>query len=411
MKKYFNALSILLNNANNIFFFLKSKKKYINKSINEISYKEIYAKQNVPKFNNSAMDGYAVISEHTKNIDKENEFFVLKTIPAEKKIEYKVIKKNTVSKIMTGAKIPDIFNAVVKKEDTEILNKKKIIIKKNIKVEENIRIFGSDYKKNDILLNKGEIIKTSHILTLSATGIKLLNILIKPKIYMICSGNEITDKIIKKTNENIIFNSSGPYIKNFLKNIGFEVIYLGLTKDDKKKFLEKIEPILSNEELSIIITTGAVSVGSFDFISEALKSIKTKILFHGVKIKPGKPILFGKYKKNKYFFCLPGNPASSIIGTRFFIYPFLRQTIGIHQEKPIKAKLKTEYKLKIKFDSFLKAFCYCENSVFYVKILDEQDSFKTFQFCKSNAFVLLKQKDQIKINDLIDVYFYNPLNL
>lgn len=410
MKKYFYALFCIFNSINNSENFLKSKKKNINKIINEISFNDVCSNQNVPKFNNSAMDGYAIISKNTKNIDKKKEFLILNTIAAGKYIEFNNIKENEIVEIMTGARVPSIFDSVIKKEDTIKINKNKIEIKKNIKKNENIRLMGSDFKINDNILEKGDIIKPEHLLMLSSIGIKEIKILKKPKIYLICTGDEIINEETNEKTNSSVYNSSKIYIINFFQKLGFNIIFLGTIKDNQKEFLQKIENLLNKKELIIIITTGAVSVGSFDFIPQALKSKNIKILFHGVKIKPGKPILFGKYKKFIYFFCLPGNPISSILGMRFFIYPFLRHILGLPLEKPIKAKLITKHDIIKKHDTFLKSYCYNKQSKFYAKILENQDSFRTKPMSQSNSFILLKINDKSELGCLANVYFYNPLN-
>lgn len=164
--------------------------------------------------------------------------------------------------------------------------------------------------------------------------------------------------------------------------------------------------------MSIFLTIGAVSTGILDFIPKSLKLIGAKIFFHKVKIKPGKPILFGKINNYLYIFCLPGNPISSVVGIRFFVYPFLRFILGLSFEEPIKAKvvLSLDYNINftIKKNLFLKGFYYYKDSIIYVRILNEQESFKVNNMLMSNCFIFLKNYNNSNDKNLLDLFFYYP---
>jgi len=416
MKSYFNAISILFNSIDRSINVLGLKKVDILASINKISTSVCLSTKNVPSFNNSAMDGYALRYKNTLFIDrlKPKSFIIVDTVMAGEHREFDDLDGEFVVEIMTGARVPFAFDSIIKFEDV-LLNKNdksEIIINRTVKLGENVRKIGEDFFVGDILLRKGDVISSSHILTLSAADIKNVTILKQPKIYLLCTGNEIMDShdtydISKKT---CISNSAGPYIINFLKLLDLNVNYLGVIKDIEQSFINKVNSILNSNVVSLIITTGAVSKGHADFIPRVLRSMGVDILFHGVKMKPGKPILFARFNPYNYFFCLPGNPISSIIGLRFFIYPFLRFLFGQGFEKPLKAKLAFDYTPVRKCDIFLKAYCYSNNAVLYVRILESQESFKVGAMLVSNAFVFLKMSDISKKDELLDVFFYKPIS-
>jgi len=415
MKSYFESLSVLFNSFYRSDFFFKSNKISLIESVNSISVRTLYSNSDIPSFNSSAMDGYAICYKNTISIKNLNtkSFLVINTLTAGDYFELDNLDGDFVVEIMTGSRVPSLFDSVIKVEDVFFIkdDKKKILLKRSVKFGENIRIAGEDFKRGDIILEKGDVVLSSHMLSLSSFGIKSVDTVVKPKIYLLCTGNEIIDNDSNNEFQRkpVIYNSSGPYIINFFKLLGFDVIYLGLVSDSSNEFLDKIQSVLSTDNISFIITTGAVSKGVSDFIPDTLRALGVDILFHGVKIKPGKPILCAKYHPHVYFFSLPGNPISSVLGIRFFVYPFLRYILGLPFEKPIKAELVSDYTVVRKYDLFLKSYCYFKNAKFYVKILDSQESFKVSSMLESNSFVFFKIFDTAKKGDLLDVFFYNPI--
>lgn len=418
MKSYFDSIQILFNSSNKILDCIKFKHVDILQAVRKISYMTLLSDKNIPFFCNSAMDGYAIRSENTLDLNVINckVFKIIDIVMAGESVETYDLDGDCVVEIMTGARLPLCFDSVIKFEDI-ILDSDghdKIILNRVVKLGENVRQVGEDFNIGDVLIKKGDIFLPSHIMSLSAFGIKSVQILDSPLIYLICSGNEIVDDIfLNDNNVNIsdvscINNATAPYIISFLKMLGFKVQYLGLVKDNVADFKLLLNSSLVLDAPSLIITTGAVSKGKADFIPSALKSMGITTLFHGVKIKPGKPILFAKYLLNTYFFCLPGNPISSVVGLRFFVYPFLRLLMGQSYEKPFRAVLELDYLYKRKYDIFLKSYSYFFGSSLYVRILDDQESFKINSMLKSNSFVFLKSFDTSKKGDILDVFFYNP---
>ncbi len=157
----------------------------------------------------------------------------------------------------------------------------------------------------------------------------------------------------------------------------------------------------------IIITNGAVSAGKYDFVPRIIKNFKLSNYFKGVAIRPGKPVMFAKFKsKNKSFFGLPGNPMSSAACFKFFVYPYLRFILNMKNEKPYKAKLKSSYFKKKNFTRFLKGRILAnKKGNLEVVILKGQESFKIKPFTNANTWALFKSgKSTFKKNELIECY-------
>ena len=317
-------------------------------SLNRAVSKNIYSTINYPSGDNAAFDGYAINSNHTKSIKKNlpQKFKIIGLIAAGNKPFKKKIKKFDAVEIMTGGIIPKGFDTIIPIEQIVFFpsnsNKKYIVINKRIKKYNHVRFAGSDYKKKEIVIKKNTIIQPNHILALKTLGIK--NIIVKKKINILffSTGNEITN------NDNVpdwkVRNSNSHYIKNLSDNFLFNFKDGGILKDNHEKiFKSKITKML-NSNIDIIITSGAVSAGKFDFVPNVIQSFRLSDYFKSVAIRPGKPVLFAKIKgKQKAIFGLPGNPMSSAACFRFFVYPYIENLLGLHEEIPVRAILKNEF--------------------------------------------------------------------
>ena len=163
----------------------------------------------------------------------------------------------------------------------------------------------------------------------------------------------------------------------------------------------------------ILVTSGAVSAGKFDFVPSVIRSFKLSNYFKSVAIRPGKPILFAKIKgKQKAFFGLPGNPMSSSACFRFFVYPYIENILGLNREKPIKAILKSGFVKKKKFTRFAKSkLNTTKNGKLEVEVLKRQESFRIKSFVKSNIWTLFPAgKSKFKKGEVVDCFFHNHSN-
>ena len=220
------------------------------------------------------------------------------------------------------------------------------------------------------------------------------------------TGNEILDK--KKIADWQIRNSNSYYIKSLSNNFLFNFIDGGILRDKDANLFKKLINKNIQSKADIIVTSGAVSAGKFDFVPEVVKKFKLSNFFKGVAIRPGKPILFAKFKnKEKVFFGLPGNPISSAACFRFFVYPYLSAILNINEEKPFKARLINKFKKKKNFTRFLKGkLTSTNNGNLQIKILQGQESFRIKSFVKSNVWGVFKAGQSIfKKGHLIECFF------
>ncbi|MFL2892115.1 MAG: molybdopterin molybdotransferase MoeA [Candidatus Pelagibacter sp.] len=408
MNSYKAAISKLNNNPLKIGSEIVS----IKDALNRISSKELIAKSDYPADDNTAFDGFAVNSKETKNTFQK--FKILKTIAAGDNPYIKKVPKLSCIEVMTGAIIKKPFDTIIPIEDIEFFpskqNAKYIIIKKKIKKSEFIRPKGSDYKKGNKIIRKGELINPAHILSLKTLGIDKVFVKKKLNIVFYPSGNELSDK--KNIPSWKIRNSNTIYLNSLIKNLPVNFTVKKILRDkDQKLFKKQISKQLKSKT-DILITSGAVSKGKFDFIPSVINQFKLKNHFKGVAIRPGKPIMFAKFNNNKCFFGLPGNPISSVACFRFFVIPLLFKSLGLKVEKPIFAKLKNKFSKKKKFTRFVKGKLNFDKKGFVeFEVFVGQESYKIEPFVKSNAWGVFK--DGVSVfnkGNLIEVYSASGLN-
>lgn len=357
-------------------------------------------------FDNSAMDGIAVRMEDIKSASVDNPVAleVVDMLAAGAITESKPTQSGQCVEIMTGAPIPEGFDAVI---PVEFIDKKEgqALVSKPVEKGKNIRRAGEDFDQGEIIISKGHCLKTQNILPLVTCGISHVDVFDKPNIGVISTGSEIMPLETADLKPGQIYNSNGPYLQSAIAQCGGNANMLGSVPDDAKEYRKLIDKALDNH-CDIIISTGAVSAGQFDFVPGVLKEIGAEIIFHKAQIRPGKPILFARLPDNgPLFFGLPGNPVSAAVGLRFFIVPLLRQLQQLPIEERMKAQLTHSFtKSKPDFTFFLKARSGINSQGrFNVRILEGQESFKTKPFTNMNGWVVASAgEDVLQGGDMVD---------
>ena len=411
MRSYSQAVKILKRGK----IIIRNEYIKSSESLNRVCASNIHSNVNYPSENNSSLDGYAINSKDTKNLKKNrsNVFRIVASIPAGKKPFKKRIKKFDAVEIMTGGIIPKGLDTIIPIEQINFYPnnkiKKFILIKKRIKKYNNVRFAGSDYKKKQLIIKKGTIIQPNHILALKTLGIKKIKVKKKLNILFFSTGNEISN--LDKIPSWKVRNSNSHYIKSLENSFLFSFKNGGILKDHHQKYFKsKINKILKSK-IDIIITSGAVSAGKFDYVPNTVKEFKTSHFFKNVMIRPGKPVLFAKINQ-KVIFGLPGNPISSAACFRFFVYPFIENILNIKHEKPIRAFLKNNFEKKKDFTRFIKSkLNTTQNGKLEVELLPGQESFRINTFVKSNVWAVLPQgQSKFKKGQIIDCFFPNYSN-
>ena len=407
-----NSYKAAINKLNNNPLKIGDEFVSIKDALNRISSKEVVAQSDYPADDNTAFDGFAVNSKETKN--KAQKFKIIKTLAAGDNPYIKKVPKLSCIEVMTGAIIKKPFDTIIPIEDIEFVPNKKnakyIIVSKKIKKSEFIRPKGSDYKKGNKIIKKGELINPAHILSLKTLGIE--KVLVKKKVNIVFypSGNELSDN--KTIPSWKIRNSNTIYLNSLIKSLPVNFKVQKIIRDkDQKLFKNQISKQLKSNT-DIVITSGAVSKGKFDFIPSVINQFKLKNHFKNVAIRPGKPVMFAKFNNNKCFFGLPGNPISSVACFRFFVIPLLFKSLGLKIEKPIYAKLKNKFSKKKKFTRFIKGkLTFDKLGTAQFEVFKGQESYKIEPFVKSNAWGVFKDGiSSFNKGNLIECYSASGLN-
>jgi molybdopterin molybdotransferase len=330
--EYDIALNIMQENAKT----LGTEKVSLNNSLNRVLAENIYSDMNMPPFDKSAMDGYACRKQ-----DLENELEVLEIIGAGYEPNFEV-GENQCSKIMTGAKVPKGADTVIVIEAVQELNNGKI--KYRLKESKsNICYIGEDVKPNDLLINKNIKIKSKHIPILASVGKTEIKVYKLPKIAIISTGDELVEPH-QTPKSSQIRNTNAYQLVAQVKELGIDAKYIGIAKDNKESTSELLNQAIAYADL--IIISGAVSVGDFDFVPQVLMEKNFDFLFHGVATKPGKRTLFG-VNENQWVIGVPGNPVSSFIQFQMLIKPFINKLMGYHQKfDDLKLEMGEDFKRK-----------------------------------------------------------------
>jgi len=301
--------------------------------------------------------------------------------------------------------MPTTFDCIVKIEDVSLLNNE-ITITAPIESGEFVREAGEDYGLGDLIASKGTTLRSHHVLAMAALGVQKVCVFEKPRVAIISTGKELVSHSEQALRDGQIRNSTLPYLVNALTSeYGCNVIHACTVSDSEEEFKSKISETL---ELGtdFILTTGAVSMGTQDYIPRALSDMRANIFFHKTAIRPGKPGLFARLgETGPCIFAVPGNPLSTVVALRFFIDPYLRCLHGKEAEKPVQATLLNTTPKPEGLRCFFKANLKIENAKARVQIREGQASFMIRPLVESDCWVVLPEPNaKVEANALVDVY-------
>ena len=309
----------------------------IEEALGYILAQDITATHNLPPYDNSAMDGYAVKVE-----DSAKSVKVGCTIFAGDNFEGELTHGNAY-KIMTGARIPLGTQCIVPVEDIVSTSEDSVLLPENLTISKHIRFAGEDIKKEELLLSKGVKLSAYEITLLASQGISHIEVYKKPRVAVFASGNELKMHF-EQVDAYQLYNTNAPTLLSRAQELGCEVEFIGTASDTLEDIHAHIKSAL---DCDFIITSGGVSVGDADFTKEAFDAFGYEILFDKVEIKPGKPTTFGKIG-DKVVLNLPGNPLAAALNFELFGRSIIYALSGAKAKftNTIEAKMKDDFKLR-----------------------------------------------------------------
>jgi molybdopterin molybdotransferase len=353
---------------------------------------DIIAPNDIPYFNQSSVDGYAFI------FDSSNpQLKIVGQVQAgpNEKVN---IQKGEAIRIFTGAPVPSGADTIVMQEKVSIEGDSLTILDKHLKQGDNLRKVGSEIPKNAIALKKGMVMNAAAIGVVASLGIAKAKVIPAPRVTIIVTGNEI-----KKPGEELsygeVYDSSSFAMTSILEKLGCKNIIIKYVKDELSEIVAQLKSAVDSSDL--ILLTGGVSVGDYDFTLRAFEACGINSVFHKIKQKPGKPLLFGKYN-NKVVFGFPGNPASVLTCFYEYVYPSIGRIMGINLELSQQyLPLSNDYTKPLGLTHFLKARVDGNE----VAILTGQESYKISSLAMANAFVVLGEEvGAVKKGNKVEVH-------
>ncbi|MHC6178994.1 molybdopterin molybdotransferase MoeA [Clostridium sp. JNZ X4-2] len=375
------ALDIVLNNTK----VLESEKVSLIECLNRVLAENISSKDDLPPFDKSSMDGYALKSSDTK--DGLSRFKIIGSIKAGDFLDEE-IKSGEAVKIMTGAAVPKGADAVIQIEKVKAEGNELQVLEK-VYCGNNVLKKGEEIKNGDMVFESGKFLRPSEIGMLASLGYDKVYCHKVPKIILITTGDELVD-IDEKITRGKVRNCNEYALTALVKNLNGQVKSYGIIKDSRDEIFNAIKNAF--EEGDIVISSGGVSVGDYDFIEEVLKKIGADIKFTSVQIKPGKPVTFATFK-NKLFFGLPGNPLSVVNTFEVFAAPAIKKMMGrkdiITKEFPV--ILKDDFKSKGDRENYIYVDIKERGGNYYAYSVGSQSSNALFTLTQSNGIVIVKK--------------------
>ncbi|GAA3629797.1 molybdopterin molybdotransferase MoeA [Flavivirga jejuensis] len=352
--------------------------------------KDVIAPVNMPPFSQSAMDGYAL------SLHDDLSYALIGEVKAGDHHQ-PILKLGESVRIFTGAPVPETANAVMMQEKVVVAGSK-ITIEHNLSEGHNIRPMGEQVKTGDLALKKGTKLTPAAIGYLTSLGITEASVYSKPSIALITTGNELIEAG-QPLSYGKIYESNSKMLLNALYNLKFYDVTIHKIEDDYIQTKNKLETVILENDL--VIATGGISVGDYDFVGKALKELQVEEVFYKVKQKPGKPLFFGK-KEDTAIFALPGNPAAALTCFYMYVYVALQKMMNHKQVELPRIQVKSISNFIKKGDrpQFLKAI-YNNDTV---EILEGQSSSMLQTFALSNALVFIPEDvSKIEKDDLVEV--------
>jgi len=393
MLKFGQALRIVLGDTKP----MKWEWAAISRAHRRVLAEDVIAQNNIPYTDNSAMDGYAVNTGDLKSAPQE--LPVVGIVVCGKSVN-KRLKRGQAMAIMTGASIPAGCNGVVPVEDTEVVSSGIVRILRKIEPGKNVRYSGEDVRKGEVVLNRGNAVGAAELGMLASVGKKRVKVFRKPVVAILVTGNEIIEPGERlrpgKVRDINTFSLCG-----LVEKFGGIPLPLGIAGDEKVKLLRKMRKGLNSD---VMIISGGVSMGRFDFVRAALTSLGYRERFWKVAMKPGMPISFGHIGRMPVF-GLPGNPVSSMVSFLEFVRPLMMKLVDRAIDLPeISALLKTPIVKKDNKRHFLRVKLDYRNHRYFASLTGPQGSgiLKSMIECDGIA-VIPENAESLKVGDRVTV--------
>lgn len=343
---------------------LRAENVALSSSLGRVLAEDIVAEFNDPQFPTASMDGYAILHS-----DQEGESIsILGDNPAGSD-ERRVVKSGECIKTFTGSKMPEGSDTLIQIENVTV-NDSKITIDEAVSEGSSVRPIGEGYSAGDILIKKGTKVGFAEIGVMAGLNKVMVKVSIKPKVAVIATGSEILDLGVNSDNPAQIRSSNNYTLAALFESAGAEVIQMGTVGDDRDSIMQTFENALSCAD--ILVSTGGVSVGDYDFVKDIVPRLGAEVVYKGVAIKPGKHILIAQ-RTDKFVLALPGFAYSSTVTAILYALPLISRMLG--KDKPytmVEAKLSEDFQKRSRLTEFTACSVTVEDGEYFVNFKDKK---------------------------------------
>jgi molybdopterin molybdotransferase len=374
----------------------------LHKALNRVLAEDIVAEEDLPRFDRSAVDGYALKSESTSGASQFKPAFF--QIAAAEEVNSKQARQ-----VWTGNAIPKGANAVVMLENTQKRDGE-IEVWVQLAPGENVSKKGEDIKKGENAVKAGTRLKPYHLGLLAALGNSEVRVVEKPRIAILATGNELA-KVGSKPAENQIFESNRIMLSAMCHELDAETVDLGIAKDDVEEITEKLRIGLLNSDA--VITTGGTSVGGLDLVPDAVNKMgKPGVVVHGVAMRPAMPTALAVLE-GKPVMILSGNPVAAIIGFEVFARPLICKMLGMKKEEPrpvIKAVMARKVATALGRKTFIRVRVLQKNGEFRAEPVSARGSGAISTMTRGNGFVIVPEnREGVSEGELVMVHLFGEV--
>lgn len=355
---------------------------------------DIFAAHDLPPFDNSSMDGFAIRSADSAAVTGGSSLTlsVVADIAAGS-APTATVGAGQAARIMTGAPMPAGADAVIAVEETDFNNRaagqsapQQVTINRVVRVGENVRPRGMDLHAGDVVLKKGHNLRPQELGLLAMLGIGQVQVHKKPRIALLSTGDELLE-VDEPLTTGKIHDANSYALGALIQSAGAEVFPLGIARDTRKS-VEDLLQQAADAQVDLIISSAGVSVGAFDFVKEVIE-LNGQLNFWKVNMRPGKPLAFGEYQ-SRPFIGLPGNPVSAFVGFEVFVRPVLEKLSGRLSGSRLTVKVRCGEEIESDGrESYLRATLHSEDGVPIAKLTGHQGSGNLLSLVQADALLII----------------------
>lgn len=393
------ALDLVINKPKD----LNSIQKTLTNSLSSYLAKDIYSEINLPSFSQSAVDGYALCS-HAEDLNNQK-FQVTGEIRAGSE-SHDILGEGQAIRIFTGGKIPEGTTHVARQEIVSVISAQEICLTEHIRPQADIRFTGEEIQNGQLLAQVGQFLNIGSLAALSMAGVQTVDVYRAPKVAVLVTGDEVAEKA-EDFAEGKIFDANGPLLKAWFEDYGLEVELIHVA-DEAAQVTHYFNELKDSHD--VIITTGGVSVGDYDFVRPCAFETGFEQIFWKVKQKPGKPLFFAEYSHTEkdhrcYLLGLPGNPAAVYVSMQVYGKSLLDALQGNRQGPEwFTAILEHDLKEDAR-ERFLRMYAYFDAGQLGVKSLAKQQSHMLSNLMQANCLVRIPANTKLEAGTLLKGIF------